>query len=600
MESNSFARKTAITTLALMLAVGVSPADAMAAAAESGTATLAVSSGSNGGQGGTPPSMPSGGGSSQGGGGGFAPGGGGANTMNFSYTGSYAGALVADGAAVDSASQSYTADTSDQNAALADNGGVLTVSDGAFVKSGDDSNGDNCNFYGVNSILLAVGSSSRAYVSGSSLSATSEGSNGIFATDGAIVYAEGDTIDTTAGNSRGLDATYDGTIIADALTIATQGDHCAAIATDRGGGTISCTGSTLSTAGSGSPLLYSTGDIEVDGVTGTTSGSQIAGLEGLNTILIANSELSSTNTGRTGSDPIADGVIIYQSTSGDAESTTGEAATFDAVGSTLRSAIASGAMFYCTNTSGNIVLEDTVLDFDSTAANLLTVAGNDSNNWGTAGSNGATVNFTGIGETLSGNVEADTISTLGLYLLEGTTWSGAASVVQNTVNTKASDTPLTINVDSTSTWTVTGDSTVSALNVASGGKVVDASGKTVTIVENGRTVVAGDSALTVTVTGSYGTAVSTGSVNELSADHIDRTAFDAYYGTSTAFGSGSEAYATASTSASVTNSVSAASSSENVDQTDTSDSASSANVDSGSTGNLFTRIWDTVKSWFGF
>jgi hypothetical protein len=139
------------------------------------------------------------------------------------------------------------------------------------------------------------------------------------------VYANSDTISTTAGNSRGLDATYGGTIVANDMTISTQGDHCAAIATDRGGGDISVTNSTLSTAGSGSPLLYSTGDIEVDNVTGTASGSQIAGMEGLNTILIYNSTLESTITKATASDPIADGVIIYQSTSGDAESTTGEA-----------------------------------------------------------------------------------------------------------------------------------------------------------------------------------------------------------------------------------------------------------------------------------
>jgi hypothetical protein len=103
----------------------------------------------------------------------------------------------------------------------------------------------------------------------------------------------------------------------------------------------------------------------VDNVTGTASGSQIAGMEGLNTILIRNSQLSSTLTGATASDPIADGVILYQSTSGDAESATGEAATFQAVDSTLTSAIQSGAMFYVTNTTANVVLSGTTLDFDS-------------------------------------------------------------------------------------------------------------------------------------------------------------------------------------------------------------------------------------------
>lgn len=206
------------------------------------------------------------------------------------------------------------------------------------------------------------------------------------------------------------------------MDVSTAGDHCASVATDRGGGSISLTNSTLTTAGSGSPLLYSTGDIEVDNVTGTASGSQIAGMEGLNTILIHNSSLTSTLTEATASDPIADGIILYQSTSGDAESTTGEAATFQAVNSMLKSAIASGAIFYFTNTKANVVLSNTTLDFDSSKVNLMTVQGNDSNNWGTAGSNGADVTFTGIGETLNGNSDVDSISSLNLYLLENSTY----------------------------------------------------------------------------------------------------------------------------------------------------------------------------------
>ena len=198
--------------------------------------------------------------------------------MTYDYSGTLSGALSADGTDVSSDGETTAATASDQNAALVQNGGTLTVQNGTLTKSGDDDNGDNCNFYGVNSIVLAVGDGSTAYVSGSSLSAESEGSNGIFATDGATVFADQDTIATTAGNSRGLDATYGGTIIADDLDISTQGDHCASLATDRGGGSISVTNSTLSTAGSGSPLLYSTGDIEVDNVTGTASGSQLAGM----------------------------------------------------------------------------------------------------------------------------------------------------------------------------------------------------------------------------------------------------------------------------------------------------------------------------------
>lgn len=502
-------------------------------------------SGQSGNGGGTPPDIPSGG-SGQGGPGG---GGGGANTQTYDYSGTTSGALTADGTAVTATEKSYTASTADENTALAKNGGTLTIDGADLEKSGDDTNGDNCNFYGINSISLTVGSGSTTKIANSTLNATSEGSNAIFATDSGTVYANKDTITTSAGNSRGLDATYDGTIVANELNISTKGDHCASLATDRGGGNISVSNSTLATAGSGSPLLYSTGDIEVDNVTGTATGSQLAGMEGLNTILIYNSTLTSTNTSKTASDPVADGIIIYQSTSGDAESTTGSVATFQVKDSTLKSSITSGSMFYLTNTSANIVLSGTTLDFDSSKADLLMAEGNDANSWGTAGSNGATVKFTGLNETLKGNIEVDTISSLDAYFLDGTTYTGTITIVTNAVNTKATDAPVTINISKDSSWVVTGNSTVSNLNVEDGGKIVDESGKTVSIVANGTTVVKGDSSYTVTVTGTYGTTVTTTSDNALSTDYIDRSGFDTAYGTSTTFAQNVSASSTASASA---------------------------------------------------
>jgi hypothetical protein len=552
-------------------------------------------------QGGTPPD-------GTGGGQGGAPsgGGGGANTTTFDFSGSYTGALSADNASQTSSNETYSATDSDQNAALAQNGGTLTITGDTLTKSGDDTNGDNCNFYGLNSILLSVGSSSKALVSDTKLSASSEGSNGIFATDSGTVWANNDTITTTAGNSRGLDATYGGTIVADNMTIATQGNHCAGIATDRGGGNISAANSTLNTAGSGSPLLYSTGDIEVSNVTGTATGSQIAGMEGLNSIQIYNSNLTSTITGKTASDPIADGIIIYQSTSGDAESTTGSAAEFDAVDSTLSSSITSGSMFYFTNTSANVVLSNTTLNFDSANVNLIEAAGNDSNNWGTAGSNGATVAFTGIGETLAGNIDVDTISSLDMFLTQGTTYTGATSISTNSVNTKASSAPLTMNVDATSTWVLTGDSTVTNLNAASGSKIVDAQGKTVTIKAGGQTVVTGDSSITLTVAGTYSTTVTTTDTNLVAATNIDRSGFDAQYGTSTSFGTSGAARTKATTTTSSASgsmggqaptSTASAPSGSQAPSTNSSSTTSSSTTtqDEG----FFGWLWRTISGLFG-
>ena len=548
----------------------------------------AIAEEANGGQapqsqdGGTPPEMPSGeGGPGNGGGdgqpgeppdgngGGMGAGGmGGANTMTFDYSGTYSGAVSADGESVSKEGESYEATDSDVNAALAQNGGALTLTDVTLAKSGDDTNGDNCNFYGLNSVLLAVGEASSITIQDSQLNATSEGSNGIFATDNATVLAHNVSISTTAGNSRGLDATYGGTILAGSVDISTKGDHSGGVATDRGGGTISLNGGSISTEGSGSPILYSTGNIQVSNITGKATGSQLVGMEGLNTVVIRNSTLESAQTGRTASDPVADGVIIYQSTSGDAESTTGETATFQAIDSTLKSAIQSGSMFYLTNTSADVVLKNTTLDFDSSAANLLYAAGNDSNNWGSAGSNGATVKFTGIQQQLSGNVVADTISSIDLHLTDNTTWTGAASIEENSAGS-TSEAPITVNVGATSTWIVTADSTVSALNIADGAKIVDANGKTVTIIAAGQTVVTGESDVTVTVTGTYSTDYDESSAGSESTDTIDRSQYTAAFG-------------------------------DNADQTSrTADADSSSETEAtGADSAAQASWWDSLVTWF--
>lgn len=313
---------------------------------------------------------------------------------------------------------------------------------------GGSANTMQYDYSGSYSVSLTVGEDSTAVIDGTDITVSSSGSNGVFATDSGTALVNDTSIETMADNSRGLDATYGGTILANKITADTQGGHSAIVATDRGGGSISLADATLSTAGSGSPLLYSTGDIQVNNVSGTSSGSQIAGMEGLNTILIKDSTLESTVTGKTASDPIANGIIIYQST--------------------------------------------------------------------------------------SGGVTADTISSVDLYLLDGAAWIGAATLTDNAAagsgTGTASDAPITVNVDGTSTWVVTKDTTISALNVASGGD-----GNTVTIVANGKTVVSGSGDVTVTVTGSYSTSVSAGSDTELSSDTIDRSEFDSRFGTSTAW-----------------------------------------------------------------
>lgn len=460
---------------------------------------------------------------------------GGPDTQNYDFSGSYSATLTADGNGsgeknVSKDGVKISSKEKDKNAVLATNGGTLTLTGAQLTKSGSDNEGDGCNFYGINSSLLAVGEKTKAYISGSTISSTSDGSNGIFATDSAKVYV-GDVKITTkdSDNARGLDATYGGVIYGDKLDISTQGEHCAAIATDRGGGYISVTNSSLKTAGSGSPLIYSTGDIEIDNTTGTAGGSQIAGMEGLNRIIINNSTLESTNDALTGSDPIKNGVIIYQSTSGDADTKTDEKADFEAIDSTLKTNISDGAMFYVTNTDAKILLQNTKLDFDSAKVDLLNATGNSSNNWGSSGSNGGDVRLTCKDQTIKGDIKIDSISSVDMTLAQGSEYTGA-------FKGDVTDDNSCVSVSKDSTWVVTKNCTISSLAAEDGAKIVDKNGKTVTIKANGKTAVEGESEITVTVKGDYGTKIDDDASEVTTVDVLDRSAFDKKYEGTTSFG----------------------------------------------------------------
>lgn len=228
-------------------------------------------------------------------------------------------------------------------------------------------------------------------------------------------------------------------------------------------------------------------------------------MEGYNQITIVNSRLTSSSDKNSGSDPIKNGVIIYQSTSGDAETSSNKQANFVAKNSILKTAITSGAMFYVTNTSGKITLENTKLKFASDKVALLNVAGNDSNNWGTKGQNGGHVTLTLKNQTAQGKIEVDSISSANVKLTGKTVYTGQTQLTtnKNATSSSTSKTPLTMSVGTKSKWVVTGNSTVTNLTLARGGKIVDNKGRTVKIIANGKTVQKGSSPYTVTVTNTF-------------------------------------------------------------------------------------------------
>lgn len=353
-------------------------------------------------------------------------------------------------------SGNYTSKKSDQSVALVKNGGTLTLNNAVLNKiSGDSSNTENSEFYGINAGLL-VTTKSTANVTNTKISTSAKGSNAVFATGSNAKINISDSTITTSGSSsaRGLDATYGGTINADNVSVSTSGDSCASLATDRGEGTVNAKNSTLSTKGTGSPVIYSTGKISISNTTGTATGSQIVVIEGKNSATVINSKLTASGQGNRNNVDHS-GIMIYQSMSGDASTGTG---TFTAKNSTLSvtknsSYYKTAPMFFVTNTDAVINLTNTKLSYGSNT--LLSVKG--TSEWGQSGSNGGTVKFNASKQTLSGNISLDKLSTLTMKLSNSSTYTG-------TINTKNTAKKISLTLDSSSKIKLTGDSYVTSFS----------------------------------------------------------------------------------------------------------------------------------------
>ena len=349
----------------------------------------------------------------------------------------------------------YETSNSDESVIKVSDGGNANIDGATINKSGgDSSNTENSEFYGVNAGVLTTKGSTTT-IKNSNITTNAKGANAVFATgENAKVYVSNTKITTTGqSSSRGLDATYGGYIEADNVTITTQGGSCATLATDRGEGTVIAKNSKLETNGSGSPIIYSTGDISISNTTGTSNGSQMVVIEGKNSATVENSTLICSGKGNRG-DTDHCGVMIYQSMSGDASEGTG---TFTAKDSSLTISENSNyyktaPMFFITNTDAIINLTNTKLSYGS---NIL-ISNKGTSEWGKSGSNGGNLTLNATKQELTGNIEVDSISSFTMNLTENSSYTG-------TINSANSAKSITLKIDSTSKITLTGDSYVTSL-----------------------------------------------------------------------------------------------------------------------------------------
>ena len=330
--------------------------------------------------------------------------------------------------------------TSDQNAFIGKNKAIVNIENSVFDKTGNTTSNDNSNFHGQNAVVLGI-DGSQINIKGSNITSNSNGSNAVFATgEGSVITVENTNIHTKSDSSRGLDATYKGTVYGKHLTITTEGAHSATLATDRGEGTITAEAAKLTTSGEGSPIIYSTGSITADYITGEAKNSEIGVVEGKNSITLTNSNVTGYKD---------NGFMLYQSFSGDAES---GIARLKAENNALTSH-ATGAFIYVNNTTAEVNLTGNTISTPNTTT--LVKAAADSR-WGKTGENGGHLTLHASNQSLNGNIVADAISTIALDMTNGSNLVGA-------VNTNNTAKEVTVKLSKDSTWTLTGDSYVKSL-----------------------------------------------------------------------------------------------------------------------------------------
>lgn len=356
--------------------------------------------------------------------------------------------------------ETYSSTGDDENALRIDGAEVTLDSITVEKSAGSSSNTESGDFYGVNAAVLAT-DGADVTITDSTITSSAQNGNGVFSYgSGTTVTIKDSTIATEKDNSGGIQTTGGGTTNAYNLTVTTEGNSSAAVRSDRGGGTVYVSGGSYTSNGYNSPAVYSTASITIEGAELTANNSEALIIEGKNSITLTDCTVygNMSDTKGTSSDENVHNVMIYQSMSGDAEE--GES-TFSMKGGTLRGN--NGDMFYITNTSCTVTLEDVTIVNNDSDGWLFNITGNSaSHGWGTAGSNGSDTVVNCISQTLEGDIRVDTISTLELTLTSST-FVGTINIVDNEEGGTAVDNNVVVTIDSGSVWTLTGDSTVTSI-----------------------------------------------------------------------------------------------------------------------------------------
>jgi hypothetical protein len=364
------------------------------------------------------------------------------------YINSSGSSYLQSGGSVNYTNKVYSASLTNESGIAVSNSGNLTLTSSRVITTGNTSSQINSFFYGLNAAVLAS-SGSTINLSDCSIKTSGTGAIGAYSLGpGSSIILSTDSIITTNAGANGVDASAGGTLSLSDVFIMTSGAHAAAISADWGGGVLNVSNSTAITYGSNSPGIYSAGNINVANSSFSALGAEGAVIEGSSYLQLLNSNLS-------GSKGIQDyGVLIYLSNLGAVNGNTG---ILSVNGGSITWTSTTGALFYITNCTGIINLNDVLINNSSS---ILILASADQ--WGAAGSNGGNVVLYANNQVLIGNILADSSSTVKATLQN-------TSLLIGSIN--SGNTARSVNIflnDSSSRWSVTADSYLSALSDSTG------------------------------------------------------------------------------------------------------------------------------------
>lgn len=347
------------------------------------------------------------------------------------------------GSSVTQTGKTWYSTISDTSAVEVTGSGTYVLSNSAIWSSGATTSTDSSSFYGLNAAVLATGGSTVT-LNNDSITTSGQGGNGVFSYGTSSVSMSTDTILCTGANAHGIYAAGGATLTATDVIASTSGTSGSVIATDRGGGTVTVSGGSYTASGANSAAVYSTGAITCTGATLTTTGAEAVVVEGANTATLKNCTIKSTYNKW--------GALVYQSYSGDASGTSG---ILTITGGSFTYTGTEGGLFYNTNDSATIYLTGVTL-VNSCDTLVRSIEGS----WGgsTATSGGGTL-LVASGQTLSGMLYADANSGITLDLTNSSTYSGLVNPGDVARTAK-------VTLDASSTWTLTGNTYLTALSDA--------------------------------------------------------------------------------------------------------------------------------------